>query len=75
MIVKYVYVFSTRCSPVVNFKTVPYRNLLNSGNVVVTASAVVYLQYKYIYNIFVLLIVDADTPEVGNIKPKHVVWK
>jgi hypothetical protein len=45
MIMKYVYVFSTRCSPVVNFKTVPYRNLPNSGSVVVTASAVVYVVF------------------------------
>jgi hypothetical protein len=51
MIIKYVvYVFSTRCSPVVNFKT------LTSGNVVVTASAVVYLQYKYIVLLMFILL-------------------
>jgi hypothetical protein len=41
----FVYVFSIRCFPVVNFKTVPYRNLPNSVNVVVTASAVVYVVF------------------------------
>jgi hypothetical protein len=41
----FVYVFSIWCSPVVNFKTVLYRNLPNSGNVVVTASALVYVMF------------------------------
>jgi hypothetical protein len=51
----FVYVFTTRCAPVVNFKTL---KLFRIGifpilrNVVVTASVVVYLQYKYIYTIF-----------------------
>jgi hypothetical protein len=60
MIIKYVslcifYTVFSRCQ-FQNLKTVPYRNLPNSGNVVVTASAVVYLQYKYNINIFYFIV-------------------
>jgi hypothetical protein len=42
--------------PLSIFKTIPYRNLPSTGNVVVTASAVVYLQYKYNYNVFYFIV-------------------